>query len=59
MTTCPVEGGATSKGLRRVGVHLLYGDDVWPLHEPRSAPGRELPWAAMLCAIETAVPAER
>jgi hypothetical protein len=47
------------ESLRRVGVHLLYGDDVWPLHEPRSTPGRELPWSAMLSAIEAAVPAKR
>jgi hypothetical protein len=26
-------------------VHLVHGDDVWPLHEPRSAPAdRALPW---------------
>lgn len=30
--------------LRAAGVDLIYGDDVWPLHEPRSAPGRGLPW---------------
>jgi hypothetical protein len=47
------------QNLRRVGVDLLYGDDVWPLHEPRSAPGRDLPWSAMLDAIEKAVPANR
>jgi 3-polyprenyl-4-hydroxybenzoate decarboxylase len=47
------------ENLRRVGVDLLYGDDVWPLHEPRSAPGRDLPWSAMLDAIEKAVPADR
>ena len=41
--------------LRRGGVHLVYGDDVWPLHEPRSAPGRELPWAAVVNAIRTVV----
>lgn len=40
--------------LRRAGVYLVYGDDVWPLHEPRSAPGRELPWAAILNAIRGA-----
>lgn len=45
--------------LRRAGVHLVYGEDVWPLHEPRSAPGRELPWSAVLDAINTAVPASR
>ncbi|EOD64376.1 flavoprotein [Amycolatopsis vancoresmycina] len=47
------------ENLKRVGVDLLYGDDVWPLHEPRSAPGRDLPWSAMLDAIEKAVPADR
>ncbi|NKQ56775.1 flavoprotein [Amycolatopsis sp. K13G38] len=45
--------------LRRAGVHLVYGDDVWPLHEPRSAPGRELPWAAVLDAVNRAVPPSR
>jgi hypothetical protein len=45
--------------LRRAGVHLVYGDDVWPLHEPRSAPGRELPWSAVLDAVNAAVPAGR
>ncbi len=45
--------------LRRAGVQLVYGDDVWPLHEPRSAPGRELPWSAALDAVNAAVPAER
>lgn len=37
--------------LRSVGVHLVYGD-VWPLHEPRSAPERGLPWAEIRAAIE-------
>ena len=32
------------EALRRVGADLVYGDDVWPLHEPRSSPGRDLPW---------------
>jgi hypothetical protein len=41
--------------LRSAGVHLVYGDDVWPLHEPRSAPGREMPWAEIRSAIEAAV----
>ena len=45
--------------LRRAGVHLVYGEDVWPLHEPGSAPGRELPWSAVLDAVNAAVPAER
>lgn len=33
--------------LRDAGVRLVYGEDVWPLHEPRTAPGRPLPWAAI------------
>lgn len=41
--------------LTRAGVHLVMGDDVWPLHEPRSAPGKELPWAAIMDAIVSAV----
>lgn len=45
--------------LHRAGVHLVYGDDVWPLHGPRSAPGRELPWSALLDAVNVAVPVER
>lgn len=40
-------------GLRRAGVHLIMGDDVWPLHEPRSVNGKELPWAAILDSIES------
>jgi hypothetical protein len=42
------------EGLRSVGVDLVYGDDVWPLHEPRSAPGRELPWQAIRDRIAAA-----
>jgi flavoprotein len=45
--------------LRRAGVHLVYGDDVWPLHEPRSATGRELPWSTVLDAVNAAVPVWR
>jgi 3-polyprenyl-4-hydroxybenzoate decarboxylase len=41
--------------LHRAGVELVYGDDVWPLHEPRSAPGRDLPWAAIRDRIQAAV----
>lgn len=41
--------------LRAGGVHLVYGQDVWPLYEPREAPAeRELPWAAVLDAVEEA-----
>ncbi|MGW1564318.1 flavoprotein [Streptomyces sp. NPDC002144] len=41
--------------LRAAGVHVVDGPDVWPLYEPREAPaGRELPWAAVLDAVEEA-----
>lgn len=43
------------ESLSKGGVRLVYGDDVWPLHGPRSAPGRELPWEAIRQAIEIAV----
>jgi hypothetical protein len=45
--------------LRRAGVHLVYGDDVWPLYEPRQAGPRELPWSAVLNAADIAIPAAR
>jgi hypothetical protein len=39
--------------LREADVHLVHGPDVWPLHEPRQAPGgRELPWRAVLDLVE-------
>ena len=35
--------------LRSAGVELVYGDDAWPLAEPRTAEDRRpLPWAAIL-----------
>jgi len=38
--------------LRSAGVVLIYGDDVWPLFEPRTgAPGRRLPWGAIMQAV--------
>lgn len=41
--------------LRQAGVRLVCGPDVWPLYEPRAAPsGRELPWAAVLDAVDEA-----
>jgi hypothetical protein len=40
--------------LKKAGVHLVLGDDVWPLHEPRSAPGKELPWTAIIDTIVSA-----
>jgi len=42
------------ENLRRVGADLVYGDEVWPLHEPRGAPGRQLPWKAIRTRIESA-----
>ncbi|WP_308343613.1 flavoprotein [Streptomyces sp. MK37H] len=42
--------------LRAAEVKLVYGPDVWPLYEPREAPsGRELPWTAVLDAVEEVV----
>ncbi|MFC4500451.1 MULTISPECIES: flavoprotein [Streptomyces] len=39
--------------LREADVQLVQGPEVWPLYEPREAPaGRELPWAAVLGAVE-------
>ena len=40
--------------LRSVGADLVYGDDVWPLHEPRSAPSRDLPWEQIRQRIKAA-----
>ena len=45
------------EALRRVGADLVYGDDVWPLHEPRSAPGRDLPWELIRQRIKAAASA--
>jgi 3-polyprenyl-4-hydroxybenzoate decarboxylase len=41
--------------LQRVGVRLVYGEDVWPLHRPRSAPGRQLPWQAIIDTTKAAL----
>jgi hypothetical protein len=41
--------------LRTAGVDVIDGDDVWPLHEPRSEPGRDLPWSAIRARIVAAV----
>jgi hypothetical protein len=43
--------------LDRAGAYLVYGDDVWPLHRPRSAPGRQLPWQAIIDATRAALAA--
>jgi hypothetical protein len=45
--------------LTKAGVHLIYGANVWPLHQPRSAPNRQLPWEAIREAIERSVPGVR
>ena len=43
-------------GLRSCGVRLVYGEDVWPLYEPRTAPpGRALPWDAILAEVDAIV----
>ncbi|TKA10115.1 flavoprotein [Actinacidiphila oryziradicis] len=42
--------------LRRGGVRLVHGPDVWPLHEPRREPGNvRIPWAAILAAAENEI----
>lgn len=39
--------------LRSTGVHLVYGEDVWPLAEPRTAPGdRALPWTRIIQLVD-------
>jgi phosphopantothenoylcysteine synthetase/decarboxylase len=44
------------EALRSAGVDLVYGDDVWPLFEPREAPpGRPLPWPSILARVEAAL----
>ncbi|WP_234433145.1 flavoprotein [Streptomyces sp. NRRL S-1824] len=44
------------EALREAQVHLVYGPDVWQLYEPREAPsGRELPWTAVLDAVDRAM----
>jgi hypothetical protein len=47
------------QALEGAGVHLVYGDDVWPLHEPHAGEGRELPWAAILHTIREALAGNR
>ncbi|MGW7076919.1 flavoprotein [Streptomyces sp. NPDC054866] len=43
------------EALSEAGVQLVYGPAVWPLYEPREAPsGRELPWEAVLDAVDEA-----
>lgn len=41
------------KALHDAGVRLIYGDEVWPLAEPRAGmPGRRYPWEAVLTEAE-------
>ncbi|WP_326607770.1 flavoprotein [Streptomyces sp. NBC_01799] len=41
------------EALRKADVDLVYGPDVWPLHEPREGPEvRELPWPTIMEAIQ-------
>lgn len=42
--------------LRSVGVHLVYGEPVWPVDEPRQGPpgGRPTPWEAILEQVSQA-----
>lgn len=41
--------------LAEAGVDLIYGEDVWPLHRPRSEPERQLPWGEITARIRQAV----
>lgn len=42
--------------LRAGGVHLIYGPDVWTLHEPRQAPpDRGLPWDVIVTTVDRIV----
>ncbi len=39
--------------LQEVGVSLAYGEDVWPLDEPREAPfDRPLPWPWIIASVD-------
>lgn len=43
--------------LRSSSVHLIWGEDVWPLAEPRTAgPKRQLPWSTIIAAAERLLP---
>ena len=44
------------QALHDSGVRLIYGDEVWPLAEPRAGmPGRRYPWEAVLEEASKAV----
>ncbi|MFC8078775.1 flavoprotein [Streptomyces sp. NPDC057307] len=41
--------------LTQSGAHLIQGPEFWPLHEPQAdPPSRELPWEAILRAVDSA-----
>ncbi|SCF66672.1 flavoprotein [Streptomyces sp. Ncost-T10-10d] len=43
------------ESLRKADVDLVYGPDVWPLHEPREGPEvRELPWSTIMESVQEA-----
>lgn len=44
--------------LKAAGVQLIYGDDVWPLAEPRVAGPRDLPWGAILSVLRSGLATE-
>jgi hypothetical protein len=42
--------------LLSAGVRLVYGEDVWPLYEPRSGhPDRDVPWGRILTEADAAM----
>ncbi|SFN30247.1 Flavoprotein [Pseudonocardia ammonioxydans] len=42
--------------LRAGGVHLIYGPEVWALHEPRQAPpDRKIPWDTVLTRVDRVI----
>ena len=43
--------GKHTAALTSAGVELIQGEDVWPLHPPRSEPDRPLPWAKIIDRI--------
>jgi Flavoprotein len=43
--------------LRRLGVRVLFGSDVLPLHRPRQGQRDQYPWHLILPAIKDAAPA--
>lgn len=40
------------EALTSAGVRIIFGEDIWPLYEPRQGdPNRRIPWSAILAAI--------